>query len=106
MATDLAGKTGGRGGSIEKHKYDETPHPGNSKHLNKNGTVLFQVLRRYSLLNSRTDPGTASDQLYTLKTGKDSNAKALRMLVFSWRQDTPYKGPEISDTKKSARSLI
>ncbi|WDU64328.1 hypothetical protein LRS56_07530 [Pseudomonas poae] len=47
MATDLARKTGGHGSSIEKHKYDETPHPGNSKHLNENGTALVQVLRRY-----------------------------------------------------------
>ncbi|MGR2707408.1 MULTISPECIES: hypothetical protein [Pseudomonas] len=90
-ATGLAGKAVGHGSSIEKHKYDETPHPRNSKHLNKNGTALFQVLRRYSLLNSCTDPHIASDQFYTLKTGDDSNAKALRMLVFSWRQDPPHK---------------
>ncbi|WP_139372535.1 hypothetical protein [Pseudomonas fluorescens] len=86
MATDLANKVGGHGGSIEKHKYDETPCPEISKRLNKNGTALVQVLRRNSLLNSCTDPDIASDQFHTLKTGNDSNAKALRMLVFSWRQ--------------------
>ena len=88
MATDLANKAGGHGSSIEKHKYDETPCPETSKHVNKNGTALFQVLRRYSLLNSCTDPDMAADQFYTLKTGNDSNAKALRMLAFSWRQAT------------------
>lgn len=82
-ASDPASKVEGCGGSIEKHKCDETPYPGNSKHSNKNGTALFQVLRRYSLLNSCTDPYIAADQFYTLKTGNDSNAKALRMLVFS-----------------------
>lgn len=82
LATGLANKAGGYGGSIEIHKYDETPYPENSKHLNKNGTVLVQVLRRYSLLNSCTDPYIARDQFHTLKTGNDSNAKALRMLVF------------------------
>jgi hypothetical protein len=86
VATRLANKTGGHGSSIEKHKYDETPHPENSKPLNKNGAVLFQVLRRYSLLNSWTDPHIAKDRFHTFKTGNDSNAKALRMLVFSWRQ--------------------
>ncbi|MGE1153395.1 hypothetical protein [Pseudomonas kitaguniensis] len=96
MATDLANKAGGHGSSIEKHKYDETPCPETSKHVNKNGTALFQVLRRYSLLNSCTDPDTASDQLYTLKTGNDSNAKALRMLAFSWQQvfGTQKKAPD------------
>ena len=48
----------------------------------------------------------AADQFYTLKTGNDSNAKALRMLVFSWRQDTARSKSEISGAKKSARSLI
>ena len=101
LATDLAGKVGGHGGGIEKHKYDETPCPGNSKHLNKNGTALFQVLRRYSLLNSCTDPDKAADQFYTLKTGNDSNAKALRMLVFSWRQDSPQKDRKFPTQKKA-----
>ncbi|MGU3305469.1 hypothetical protein ACLBW8_04245 [Pseudomonas sp. M5A4_2d] len=59
-----------------------------------------------SLLNSCTDPGIAWDQFYTLKTGNDSNAKALRMLVFSWRQVDSHSQWEISDAKKSARSLI
>lgn len=59
-----------------------------------------------SLLNSCTGPDIASDQFYTLKTGNDSNAKALRMLVFSWRQEQSPGTQEISDTKKSARSLI
>ncbi|MEO8492470.1 hypothetical protein, partial [Pseudomonas sp.] len=104
-ATDLAHKTGGHGSSIEKRKYDETPCPETPKHVNKNGTALVQVLRRYSLLNSCPVPDIASDQLYTLKTGNDSNAKALRMLVFYWRHPATSRR-HFSDAKKSARSLI
>ncbi|WP_215898822.1 hypothetical protein, partial [Acinetobacter bohemicus] len=79
----LQTRPGGHGGSIAKHKYDETPYPENSKRSNKNGTALVQVLRRNSLLNSCTGPNNAQGLLHTLKTGNDSNAKALRMLVFS-----------------------
>jgi len=39
------------------------------------------MLRRYLLLNSRTDP-ILPDPLQAFKTGNDSNAKALRMLAF------------------------
>ncbi|WP_248752376.1 hypothetical protein [Pseudomonas sp. MWU15-20650] len=83
MATHLANKAGRQGSSIEKHKYDETPYPENSKHSNENGTALFQALRRYSLLNSRTGPDITRGPFHTFKTGNDSNAKTLRMLAFS-----------------------